>query len=95
MKQAIWSASSRGSNPRSILRRKILHETLQREIMGLLCSTKMHVYEVIPRKNYRGVDLISDALPFSRLWYSEPNAVSSAVDYAKFFSRSNRRKAGS
>jgi hypothetical protein len=35
----------------------------------------MHVYEVRPRKDKRGVDLISDALPFGRLWYGEPNAV--------------------
>jgi hypothetical protein len=28
----------------------------------------MHVYEVRPRKDKRGVDLISDALPFGRLW---------------------------
>ena len=28
-----------------------------------------HVYEVRPRKDHRGVDLISDALPFGRLWY--------------------------
>ena len=27
----------------------------------------MHVYEVQPRKEERGVDLISDALPFGRL----------------------------
>ena len=33
-------------------------------------------------------DLISDSLPFGRLWYGEPNAVSNAVDYAKFRSRS-------
>jgi len=46
----------------------------------------MHVYQVRPRKDHRGVDLISDALPFGRLWYSEPDAV---VDYAKFFSRSH------
>jgi hypothetical protein len=25
-------------------------------------------YEVRPRKDKRGVDLISDALPFGRLW---------------------------
>jgi hypothetical protein len=31
-----------------------------------------------------GVDLISDVLPFGRLWYGEPNAVSNAVDYANF-----------
>ena len=47
----------------------------------------MHVYEVRPRKDKRGVDLISDALPFGRLWYGEPNAISNAVDYAKFYSR--------
>jgi hypothetical protein len=36
----------------------------------------MHLYEVHPRKDKRGVDLISDALPFGRLWYGEPNAIS-------------------
>jgi hypothetical protein len=30
-----------------------------------------HVYEVRPRKDHRGVDLISDVLPFRRLWYGE------------------------
>jgi hypothetical protein len=34
-------------------------------------------------------DLISDALPFARLWYAEPNAISNAIGYAKFFSRSH------
>jgi hypothetical protein len=47
-----------------------------------------HVYDVRPRKDKRGVDLISDVLPFGRLWYGEPNAASNAVDYAKFYSRS-------
>jgi len=37
-------------------------------------SVAMRVYEVRPRKDHRGVDLISDALPFGRLWYGEPNA---------------------
>src|SRR4029450_5596301 len=37
------------------------------------------VYEVRPRKDKRGVDLISDALPFGRLRYGEPSAVSNAV----------------
>ena len=46
-----------------------------------------HAYEVRPRKDKRGVDLISDALPFGRLWYGEPNAISNAIGYAKFFSR--------
>ena len=38
-----------------------------------------HVYEVRPRKDKRGVDLISDALPFGRLCYGGPNAASNAV----------------
>ena len=39
-----------------------------------------HIYEIRPRKDHRGVDLISDALPFSRLWYNGPNAAAHAVD---------------
>jgi hypothetical protein len=50
----------------------------------------MHVYEVRPRKDHRRVDLISDALPFGRLWYGEPNAVINAIDYTKFYSSSPR-----
>jgi len=50
----------------------------------------IHVYEVRPRKNKRGVDLISDVLPFGRLWYGEPDAISNAIDYAKFRSRSDK-----
>ena len=49
----------------------------------------MHLYEVRPRKDKRGVDLISDALPFGRLWYDGPNAVSGAIGYAKQYSRSH------
>jgi len=48
-----------------------------------------HSYEVRPRKDKRGFDLISDALPFDRLWYAEPDAIRKAVGYAKFFSRSH------
>jgi hypothetical protein len=45
--------------------------------------------EARPRKDKRGVDLISEALPFGRLWYGEPNAISNAVEYAKHRSRSH------
>ena len=48
-----------------------------------------HIYEIRPRKDRRGVDLISDALPFGRLWYGEQNAAANAINYAKFFSRSH------
>jgi hypothetical protein len=48
-----------------------------------------HVYEVRPRKDHRGVDLIFDALPFGRLWYEGPSGVENAIGYAKFRSRSH------
>jgi hypothetical protein len=49
----------------------------------------MQSYEVRPREDRRGVDLISDVLPFGRLWYGEPNAINNAIDYAKHRSRSH------
>jgi hypothetical protein len=45
----------------------------------------VHVYEVPPPKDRRGFDLISEALPFGRLWYQHAGA---AIGYAKFYSRS-------
>ena len=47
----------------------------------------IQVYEVRPRKDKRGVDLISAVLPFGRLWYAGPNAISHAMGYAQFYSR--------
>jgi len=49
-------------------------------------TTLLRVYEVRPRKDHRGVDLISDVLPFGRLWYDTPN---NAIGYAQFFGRSH------
>ena len=37
-------------------------------------------------KDHRGVDLISDALPFGALWYTE---IPHAIGYAQFYSRSH------
>ena len=50
----------------------------------------LHAYEIRPRKDHRSVDLISDALPFGRLSYGDPNAVSNAIGYAEHRSRSHR-----
>jgi hypothetical protein len=52
-------------------------------------TSSQHVYVVGPRKDKRGVDLISDVLPFGRLWYGEPNAISNEIGYAKHRSRSH------
>ena len=52
-------------------------------------TTFTHVYEIRPRADKRGVDLISDALPYSPLWYRGLNAIKDAIGHAKFYSRSH------
>ena len=47
----------------------------------------IHYYEVRPRRDKRGFDLISEALPFGRLWYAD---VGAAIGFAKFYSRSQK-----
>ena len=46
----------------------------------------VHEYEVRPRKDHRGVDLISNPLPFGWLWYDTPD---NASGYAIHSSRSH------
>ena len=41
---------------------------------------------VLFAKDHRGVDLISDALPFGRLWYTKPD---DAIGYAMHRSRAH------
>ena len=48
----------------------------------------MHAYDIRPRKDKCGADLISDVLPFGRLVYGEPNAVGNAIGYAQHYSPS-------
>jgi hypothetical protein len=49
-------------------------------------TDSQHVYEIRARKDHRGVDLISDVLPFGRRWYTKPD---DAIGYAKHRSRSH------
>ena len=46
----------------------------------------MHIYEIRRRKDKRGLDLVSDVLPFGRLWYTQ---VTDAIGYAMHSSRSH------
>jgi hypothetical protein len=46
-------------------------------------------YEIRPPPDLPRRRSISDVLPFVRLWYGEPNAISNAIGYAKFYSRSD------
>jgi hypothetical protein len=52
-------------------------------------TIRTDVYEIRPRTNKEGVDLVSDSLPYSPMWYRGPKAVRDAIDHAKFFSRSH------
>jgi len=42
-------------------------------------TRSQHVYEVRSSNDKRGVNLISDALPFGRLWYDTPDNASYAI----------------
>jgi hypothetical protein len=64
--------------------RQFLH-ALWLNVASPMPST-MHVYEVRPRRDQFGVDLISDVLPFGRLWYDTPV---DAIGCAQHYSRSH------
>jgi hypothetical protein len=40
-------------------------------------------YEIRPRPDRRGVNLISEQLPFGRLWFGGSNAIENAASYAR------------
>ena len=52
-------------------------------------TIRTDVYEIRPRADKHGVDLVSDALPYSPMWYRGPKGIRDAIDHAKFFSRSH------
>ena len=52
-------------------------------------TNRTDVYEIRPRADRNGVNLVSDALPYSPMWYRGPKAITDAIDHAKFFSRSH------
>jgi hypothetical protein len=52
-------------------------------------TIRTDVYEIRPRANKHGVDLVGDALHYSARWYRGPKAITDAIDHAKFFSRSH------
>ena len=58
--------------------------------MEISAATPQDVYEIRPRKDRDGFDLIGDRLRFGPIWYAGPDAVRYAVAYAKYRSRSHR-----
>ena len=51
------------------------------------------VYDVRPREDRDGVDLISGRFRYGPIWYAGPDAVSNAVAYAKWASSSRSHRA--
>jgi hypothetical protein len=52
-------------------------------------TIRTDIYEIRPRADKHGVDLVSDALPYSPIWYRGSKAIRDAIDHAKFYSRSH------
>jgi hypothetical protein len=51
----------------------------RRQNQGNKRRNRMYLYEIRPRGDKRGVDLISDALPFGGVWYAGANAVGNVM----------------
>ena len=47
------------------------------------------IYEIRPRVDGKGCNLISEVLRFGRLWFAGTNAIANAIKFAKFYSRSH------
>ena len=65
----------------------------RRAVNGLMADTAPDSYEIRPRKDGDGFDLISNRLRHGPIWYSGPDAVRRSVAYAKFHSLSRWRRA--
>jgi len=56
-------------------------------------ATGHDVYEVRPREDRDGFNLISDRFRYGPIWYAGPDAVRNAIAYAKYRSRSRSNRA--
>ena len=59
--------------------------------LGLAASQDL--YEVRPRKDREGIDLISELFRYGPIWYAGPDAVRNAIAYAKYRSHSRSQRA--
>ena len=59
--------------------------------MEMSSTPAQDIYEIRPRKERDGFDLISDRLRRGPIWYAGPDAVRNAVSFAKYCSRSRSR----
>jgi hypothetical protein len=67
----------------------VAHDSAWNSNRSVITTSSKHVYEIRPRKDRRGFELIGDRLPLGLLWFEGPDALADAVIYAKFYSRSH------
>jgi hypothetical protein len=60
---------------------------------GMVDTRALDVYEIRPRKDGDGFDLVSDRFRRGPIWYAGPDAVRNAFAYAKYRSHSRSRRA--
>ena len=63
----------------------------QQSSLGL--PTDHDIYEVRPRKDRDGIELISNVFRYGPIWYAGPDAVRYAIAYAKYRSHSRSQRA--
>lgn len=63
------------------------------EQSGTMLSADHDHYEVRPRKDREGFDLISKLFRYGPIWYAGPDAVRKAIAYAKYRSHSRSQRA--
>lgn len=64
----------------------VVSAKLRRHVNSRTVDDAPDVYEIRPRKDEDGFNLISDRLREGPIWYAGPDAVRNAVAYAKFHS---------
>jgi hypothetical protein len=85
---------SKGTEQNSLSLIDVPPEKLRRGAKGrMVDAITTDVYEVRPREDGNGFDLISDQLRRGPIWYRGPDAVRNAVAYAKYRSHSRSHRA--
>jgi hypothetical protein len=73
--------------------KSVLMEVMGIEQNSLGLTTADDIYEVRPREDGDGYNLINDRFRYGPIWYAGPDAVRNAVAYARYRSRSRSHRA--
>jgi hypothetical protein len=68
-------------------------EAMYPEQSSLGLTAGHDLYEVRPRKDSDGFDLISKLFRYGPIWYAGPDAIRKAIAYAKYRSHSRSQRA--